>query len=359
MKIGIISLGGESSIRILDAAKKFFSTVDSIPIKNLHASASAEGFVISNGMQPLPSYDCLYIRGSYKYAILQHAISTAYASTAYMPLAPKAFQLAHDKFLTMLELQSKGIRIPKTWFTSSLRVAKQILDDVTYPVILKIPSGTQGKGVMIADSKAAASSMLDALELFKQPYIIQEYIDTGGTDIRALVIGRKVIAMSRKAGKDELRANIHLGAKGYACQLDADTEQIALRSAKIIGASICAVDILLGNKPSVIELNASPGLQGIMKTTKQNIPHIIAEYLAHETRAFTTTKNQHEQDQVVPTHKSPHSKKVFTTLSMKEGIIRLPKFVSDIGQFTMDDEISITVEKGKVLIKEHSITKED
>ena len=92
---------------------------------------------------------------------------------------------------------------------------KELLTKVNYPIVMKFPEGTQGKGVMFADSISSASSMLDALGALRQPFIIQEYVETGGRDIRALVVGDKVIAaMCRQAQRDEKRANIHAGGSG-------------------------------------------------------------------------------------------------------------------------------------------------
>ena len=105
--------------------------------------------------------------------------------------------------------------MPDTYVVSSIEAAKKILKQVKYPIILKFPHGTQGKGVMIADSFAAASSMLDTIESLKQPFLVQEYVETEGSDIRAFVVGDKVVAAyKRKAAIGEKRSNIHAGGKG-------------------------------------------------------------------------------------------------------------------------------------------------
>src|SRR3989338_4430846 len=150
---------------------------------------------------------------------------------------------------------------------------------------MKFPEGTQGKGVMFADSISSASSLLDALGVLNQPFIIQEYIDTGGTDIRALVVGDKVIAaMRRTAQTEEKRANIHAGGKGEPVQLNHETIHAALAAAKVLKADICGVDILEGpTGPLVIEANISPGLQGLGKVSTLDLPDQIASFL-HQDR---------------------------------------------------------------------------
>ena len=111
----------------------------------------------------------------------------------------------------------------------------EVLKKVNYPIIMKFPKGTQGKGVMVADSFAGASSLLDALDFLKQPFIIQEFIETDGSDVRAIVIGDKVVAsMARRAKEDEKRANIHAGGKGEAITLDSHTKKIAIDTAKVL-----------------------------------------------------------------------------------------------------------------------------
>lgn len=360
MKLGVVSLTGRSSTRIAEEGKKFFDESGVLDLRKLEVQAEDNGLSVLYDKKELKDYDCLYLRGSYKYVLLQRSIARAFYQDIYMPLKPNAFELGHNKFLTLLELQKNGIRIPKSYFAANSKTAKKILDDVKYPVIIKIPYGTQGKGVMFADSRSSASSMLDALEVFKQPYIIQEYIETDATDIRAIVIGSKVVAMRRKATLDELRANIHIGGIGIPIELEPDLEQLAIKCAKVIGAEICAVDILEGAKPAVIEVNLSPGLDGITKATKRNVANMIAKYLYERTVEFKASKGDIEvKKEMEAIRRNQKAKEVMTSLDIKNGMIRLPKFVTDISEFGVDDDILITVGKKKIEIKEVKIKKED
>ena len=176
MKCGVISLEGESSELIAKEAKKYFDDVDSLNIKHFQVYLSNKGIKVTYNENELDKYDCLYVRGSFKYALLQRAVTRALHHDVYMPIKPETFTIGHDKFLTMIELQRNGVTIPKTYFAATTKLAKRLLEEVTYPVIMKTPAGTHGKGVMMADSSESAKTVLDVLEGFKQPYIIQEFV---------------------------------------------------------------------------------------------------------------------------------------------------------------------------------------
>ena len=194
--------------------------------------------------------------------------------------------------------------------------------------------------------------------------LIQEYIESESTDIvdvRAIVIGNKVVAaMKRVATPEEHRANIHMGGKGIAYELDYDTEQLAVKAAKAIGADICAIDILEGAKPSVLEINLSLGLKGITEATKKNVADKIAKFLFEKTKEFEEIKKSKGYEKIIKEielTKGEGTKEIITNLDIKAGIIKLPKIITDITDFTSDDEIVITAAKGKVEIKKHKIEK--
>ncbi|MEK6922624.1 MAG: RimK family alpha-L-glutamate ligase [Nanoarchaeota archaeon] len=360
MKLGIISLGGASSKNILTEAKNLFDKADHLNIREFEVRVDSKEMSVMYKGKPLENYDCLYVRGSFRYALLQRSITRALFSEVYMPLNPNSFTLGHNKFLTLLELRKNKVPLPKTYFAATTKIAKELLNQVHYPIIMKIPAGTQGKGVMFADSISAAKSILDALEVFNQPYILQEYVETNATDIRAIVLGKKVVAsMKRKALKDELRANIHAGGKGLPYELDYDTEQIAIKSAVAIGADICAIDILdaLG-KPQVIEVNLSPGLDGITKATGKNIAASVAKFLYEKTKEFKLKNESQDGKDLLKNIEKIKNQEILTSLDIRTGIIRLPKIVTDLSDFNQDDEVSITIKNGEIIIKKHEIKKD-
>jgi len=293
MKAAIISEGSVSSIWTYEAMKKYFDEVDDLRIKYIEVVMNGTTLEVLYQGKPLNEYDCIYAKGSFRYATLLRALTSVLYEKTYFPLKPTSFSLGHDKLLTHLELQHNKIPMPKTYVASANEESvKAILAKVTYPIVMKFPSGTQGKGVMFSDSASSAASLLDALLALKQPFIIQEYIETGGVDIRALVVGDKVVAcMKRKAVEGEKRSNIHAGGKGEAYTPSVEVRKLAVDSAKAIGAEICAVDILEGHKgPLVMEVNLSPGLQGISAATKVDIASKIARYLFENTQARISAK---------------------------------------------------------------------
>jgi len=214
---------------------------------------------------------------------------------------------------------------------------------------------------MFADSFAAASSMLDAIETLKQPFLIQEYIETEGSDIRAIVVGDKVVAaMKRKAAGDEKRANIHAGGKGEALVLDTHTKKIAVNTAKSIGAEICAVDILETVKgPQIIEANISPGLQGITSVTKIDVADKIAKYLFEKTKEFSEKGKKTETSKMFTdlvvggTGKENAEQQVITNLDIRSERILLPKIITNISKFGEKEEIVIKAKKGKISLEKY------
>jgi len=356
MKVALMSMESKSSQMTLDAMKKYFSEVDSINIKELEVKLGGKELSILYNGKPLPEYSCIYAKGSFRYAPLLRSITTAFYNTAYMPIKPNSFTIVHDKLLTHLALQYNKVPMPETYVVSSIEASKKILEQVKYPIIIKFPQGTQGKGVMFAESFAAASSMLDAIDNLKNPFLIQEYIETEGSDIRAIVVGDKVVAaMKRKAAGEDKRANLHAGGKGESIVLDAYSKKIAVNASKCIGAEICGVDMLETVKgPQVIEANLSPGLQGITSVTKVDVADSIAKYLYEKTKEFTEkgksteTSKMFEDLGVGKAGKSDSEQQIITNLDFRSERILLPKIVSNITKFDEKDEVVIKAKKGKI-----------
>ena len=362
LKAAVISLGSKSSKWVVKALKKYIRTVDDLNIKDIEVILSSKGMEVLYKGKPLEKYDCVYAKGSFRYAPLLRAITAILSKDTYLPISDSAFTLAHDKILTQLVLQQKGIPMPLTYLSATPEAAKKVLENAHYPIIMKFPSGTQGKGVMFADSFASANSMLDALTALKQPFLIQEYIETGGADIRVIVAGGQVIAsMKRKAESGEKRANIHAGGKGEAYSLDVHSKKIAVDAAKAIGAEICAVDILESVKgPLVIELNVSPGLQGITEATKTDIAAKIARFLHKKAREFKESKKKIETKDILRELSSTGTyKEILTSLDFRGERILLPKIVTDETKFTDKDELIVKVKNGKLILEKFDVGKKE
>lgn len=357
IRAALISLGSVSSKWTLDAMRKYFDEVDEINIKDIEVNVSSREERVFVAGKPIAEYDCIYAKGSFRYAQLLRAITTELSHLAYMPIRPDAFTLVHDKLLTQLSLESSNIPMPTTYLAATVASAKKILEKINFPIIMKLPQGTQGKGVMFADSFASASSMLDALDALKQPFIIQEYIETDNSDLRLIVIGEKVIAsMKRKGSGEEKRANLHAGGVGEAYEPDAYTKKIAIQTAKALGAEICGVDVLESIKgPRVIEANLSPGLQGITKSTGVDVADKIAKYLYQKTLEFKKKDKKQDTTKIFTELGLNGDKKtaneIITKLDFRGERILLPNIATKATKFTEDDEIVMEISKGKINIR--------
>jgi ribosomal protein S6--L-glutamate ligase len=353
MKGAVISLGSKSSLMVIREMEKCFESVDNLDLRRIEVSLGSESLEILYEGKPFEKYDCIYVKGSFRYETLLRSIATALEKRTYMPITPSAFTIGHDKLLTQLDIQQHKIPMPTTYLAATAEAAKKILKKVNYPIVMKFPHGSHGKGVMFADSYPSASSMLDALEALRQPFIIQEYVETSGADIRAIVVGGKVVAsMERQADLGEKRANIHVGAIGKPCQLDAHTKKLAVNAAEAIGAEICAVDILESVKgPVVIEINLSPGLQGITEVTKINVADKIAKFLFSKAKTRHDSKKETKTKDIIELAIKGPANEIITNLDFRGERILLPELMTKITKLTEKDEVTVKVDKGELHIK--------
>lgn len=351
-KAALISLGSESSEWTLDAMRKYFAAVDDINLKKIEVNFSGKEAEVLYEGKALPQYDCIYAKGSFRYAQLLQGLTSLLGKSCYMPIDASAFTVAHDKLLTQLALQHHNIPMPRTYQAATIEAAKSILKQMNFPIIMKFPQGTGGKGVVFAESYASASSILDAFTALNQPFILQEYIETGGTDVRAIVVGGKVVAaMERKADITEKRANVHTGGRGEATELDDRTKHLAVKVARAIKADICGVDILMSAKgPLVIEANVSPGLQGITRATKVDVADCIAKFLFERTTVLREGEQKVKASKVLE-EAGLNGDSLITTLDFRGNRVLLPEVIVKKAGFTEDDDYELSVKQGSLLIK--------
>lgn len=187
----------------------------------------------------------------------------------------RSVELCGDKFATSQFLASHGIAVPKTLTTRSSSSLPDVVKRLGgTPVVIKMNSGTQGVGVIIAETMEATQSTVQTMWSLSQEVILQEFIhESRGTDVRAFVVDGKIAgAMRRSAEEGEFRANVHLGATTVGVRLDDQTREAVLKTAEVIGLRVAGVDILESDRgPLVLEVNASPGLQGIEGATGRDI----------------------------------------------------------------------------------------
>lgn len=190
---------------------------------------------------------------------------------------------SRDKLRSLQLLTKSGIGLPKTIFTNYSKNVESIIDAVGgTPIIIKLLEGTQGLGVVLAETKKAATSVLDAFNGLKARVIVQEFIpEAGGADIRAFVVDGKVVGAMKRQGKEgEFRSNLHRGGTSQIIELSEEEEKTAIRSAKALNLGVAGVDMIQSNRgPLVLEVNSSPGLEGIERATHLDIADKIVEYL--------------------------------------------------------------------------------
>ena len=190
---------------------------------------------------------------------------------------------SQNKVRTLQILNRKRVPIPKTVFSINPdNIDEQIELLGGAPVIIKLQEGTHGLGVILADSKKSAKSIIDTFISMDTSIMLQEFIEeSNGEDIRAIVAGDKVIAsMKRKGEKDDFRSNIHRGGSGQRVYLTHKEEEIVLRAAKYIGLPVCGVDLIRSNRgPLLIEVNSTPGFQGMEYYTDVNVAAEIIKFI--------------------------------------------------------------------------------
>jgi ribosomal protein S6--L-glutamate ligase len=194
-----------------------------------------------------------------------------------------AITRSRDKLRASQLLARKGIGLPVTGFANSPDDTEDLLHSVGgAPVVIKLLEGTQGVGVVLAETRKAAESVIEAFRGLKANFIVQEFIkEAGGADIRCLVVGEKVVAAMKRQGREgEFRSNLHRGGSAELIKITPEERSTAVRSARVMGLNVAGVDLLRSNHgPVVMEVNSSPGLEGIENATGRNVAGVIIEFI--------------------------------------------------------------------------------
>ena len=194
-----------------------------------------------------------------------------------------AITRSRDKLRSHQVMSKAGVDIPRTVFASNKSNVKDVIALAGgVPLVVKILEGTQGVGVVLIETQKAAKSVLDAFNGMNVNFLVQEFIEeAGGVDIRAFVVGNKVVgAMMRTGVEGDFRSNLHQGGTAIKYKLSKEEKITALKAAKATGLSICGVDMIKSKRgPLVMEVNSSPGLEGIELSTKRDISGAIVKYI--------------------------------------------------------------------------------
>lgn len=203
-----------------------------------------------------------------------------------------AISRSRDKLRSLQLLSRKDVGLPRTGFANKPDKIKDLIRNVGgAPVVIKLLEGTQGIGVVLADTAKAAESIIEAFMGLKADILVQEYIkEAGGADIRCFVVGGKVVAaMKRQGAEGEFRSNLHRGGQATLVKLSKEERATAVKAAKVMGLNVCGVDILQSNNgPVVMEVNSSPGLEGIEAATNKDVAGLIYKFIEENAKPHKT-----------------------------------------------------------------------
>ena len=264
------------------------------PLPTLNQIINVNSASYIDGLHPRP--DAVIPRIGVALSSFGQIIISALEETG-IPATTSAFGLVHsrDKFRAGQFLARHGIAVPKTLsFASPRNIDAAIRAVGGYPFILKKLKGTQGNAVFLINDVDLAHKKLGKYIRKHKPFLIQEFIkESQGSDLRCFVVGGKIVgAMRRVAAKGEFRANIHAGGRGEAVKLTPEERDMALRAAALLQLPIAGVDILRSDKgPLLLEVNSSPGLQGIEKATGKDIAAEIIRYIEIMVQTTETSPN--------------------------------------------------------------------
>jgi len=286
LKIAILSRGPKlySTKRLVEAAKQRGHQADVVdPLRCYMDITSHDPSIHYRGAE-LDGYDAVIPRIGASITFYGTAVVRQFEMMGTFSLNESvAISRSRDKLRSLQLLARRGIGLPVTGFAHTTQYTSDLIDLVNgAPLVVKLLEGTQGMGVVLCETRKAAESVIDAFRELDAQFIVQEFIkEAGGSDIRALVVGDRVVgSMMRKGKEGEFRSNLHRGGSASAVKITPEERSTAVRSAKIMGLNVAGVDILRSNHgPVVMEVNSSPGLEGIETSTEKDIAGRIIEFI--------------------------------------------------------------------------------
>lgn len=286
MKIAILSRDGTlySCKRLREAAVRRGHTVEIIDPLSCYMNINPAAPSVHYKGRQLPHYDAVIPRIGSAITFYGTAVLRQFEMLGSYPLNESvAITRARDKLRSLQLLARQGIDLPVTGFAHSPDDTSDLIDMVGgAPLVVKLVEGTQGIGVVLAETRQAAESVIDAFRGLNAHILVQEYIkEAKGKDIRCLVVGSKVVAaIERQAKPGDFRSNLHRGGQANQVAITDRERDIALQAAATLSLDVAGVDILRASRgPLVMEVNASPGLEGIEKTSGVDIATLMIEWV--------------------------------------------------------------------------------
>jgi ribosomal protein S6--L-glutamate ligase len=297
MKIAILSRNKKlySTRRLVEAAEERGHQVHVIDILRCYMNITSSKPSIHYRGEVLEEFDAVIPRIGASVTFYGTAVLRQFEMMNVYPLNESvAVSRSRDKLRSAQLLARNGIGMPVTGFAHNPDDIEDLLKEVGgTPLVIKLLEGTQGIGVVLAETKKAAESVIQAFMGLKANIMVQEFIkEAGGADLRCFVVGDRVVAaMKRQGPEGEFRSNLHRGGSAALVRLTPEERSTAVRAAKVMGLGVCGVDLLRSNHgPVVMEVNSSPGLEGIEGASNKNVAGAIIQHL--EKRVMETTNSK-------------------------------------------------------------------
>lgn len=300
MKIAMLARNPDlySHQRLVEAAESRGHEIDIINTTQCYVNITAHRPVVKYRGEILSGYDAVIPRIGASITFYGLAVLRQFEMMGVWPLNESvAIGRSRDKLRSLQLLSREGLGLPVTGFANSAKQAEEVIRMVNGPpVVIKLLEGTQGIGVVLGETMSSAKSVFEAFRGAKVNILVQEYIkEAKGTDIRAFVVGKRVVgAVMRQGEPGEFRANLHRGGTAERIRITPEERSTVSRAAAALGLNVAGVDFLRANHgPVIMEVNSSPGLEGIEKATRKDIAgQIIAFMETHARRARTRTRGK-------------------------------------------------------------------
>lgn len=295
MKVAILSRNKNlySTRRLKEAGEARGHEVDIIDTLHCYMDITSSRPAVRFKGEQLPKYDAVIPRIGASISFYGTSVVRQFEMMGSFSVNESvAISRSRDKLRSMQLLSRKDIGLPRTGFAHSPDNIKDLIKNVGgAPVVIKLLEGTQGIGVVLADTNKVAESIIEAFMGVNANILVQEFIkEAGGADIRCFVVGGKVVAAMKRQGQEgEFRSNLHRGGTAELVRLSAAERATAVSAAKVMGLNVCGVDLLRSNNgPVVMEVNSSPGLEGIETATNKDVAGMIFEFIEKNARPNNT-----------------------------------------------------------------------
>ncbi len=286
MKIAVLSRNKKlySTRRLVEAAEARGHEVMVIDVLRCYMNITSHRPSIHYRGEELGGFDAVIPRIGASVTFYGTAVLRQFEMMNVFPLNESvAVTRSRDKLRSAQLLARKGIGMPVTGFAHNPDDIQDLLKEVGgAPLVIKLLEGTQGIGVVLAETQKAAESVIQAFMGLKANIMVQEFIkEAGGSDLRCFVVGEKVVAaMKRQGPEGEFRSNLHRGGSASLVRLTPEERSTAVRAARVMGLEVCGVDLLRSNHGSVVmEVNSSPGLEGIEKASDKDVAGMIIQFM--------------------------------------------------------------------------------